>query len=354
MPDIPATGDVVIIGAGLSGALIARYLAEARLQVVVLEAKDMAKATGGGPRVAFVGTPQPYTALQAQFGAEKARQLWRATLDNLEEGRRLLEMMGVPYRRCGALRLAGNTEEAYALQRSAAALQKAGFEAELEDATDLGFVAALRTEDDMAFDVGALIRRLLSHERITVQDRTEVESIEVREKDVLIWARGAYLRSPAAIIAAGAYATHLHPYLAQHMRVMPAHTVECRAEGALPEQALAWNEGRLSLQPSPDKGLPRLAAWVRGADDELWPLLESAAATFCPQTVVEALWGTWLAEGEDGLPLVGEIPQAAGLYTVGGLGGWGLSWAFVAAKRLAALMLDDVTPTWMEVGRFAT
>ncbi len=353
MPDIPVTGDVVIIGAGLSGALVAHYLAEADLQVVVLEAKDIGGTTAGGPRVAFVGTPQPYTALQARFGAEQARQFWQATLDNLEEGRRLLEAVGLPYRRCGALRLAGNTEEAYALQRSAAALQEAGFEVELEDATALGFVAALRTEDDMAFDVAALVRRLLAHERITVQDRTEVESVEVREKDVLVWARGAYLRSPAAVIAAGAYAAHLHPYLARHLRVMPAQTVECRAEEALPEQALVWSEGRLSLQPPPGAGAHRLAAWVRGADDDLWPLLEGAAATFCPQTVLEALWVAWLAEGEDGLPLVGEIPQAAGLYTVGGLGGWGLSWAFVAARRLAALMLEDVAPGWMKAGRFA-
>ncbi len=352
MGDIPITGDVVVIGAGLAGALMAYHLAEARLRVVVLEAKEVASgATGRGDRVAFLGTPTPYVALVEKVGEEEAHRIWEATAENLEEGRRLLDAKAVPYRRSGSLRLAANTEEAYALQRSAEALQAFGFAAEIEDATELGFVAALRTQDDLLFDPVVLTRRLLDHPNITVQDRTEVQSLQSRGEDVLIWARGAYLRSRAVVIAAGAYAVHLHSFLAKHLRVMPIQAVDCTAE-MLPSEPLLWRNGHLALQPPIDGTKHRLVAWVRGLDDAVWPLLGDGARLFCPQATLGQLWAAWLAEGQDGLPLVGELPPGEGLYAIVGLGGWGLSWVFTAARRLAALMIDGSEPPLLNIARF--
>ena len=353
MGDIPITGDVAVIGAGLAGALMAHELAEAHLQVVVLEAKKVAAgATGRGDRVAFLGTPEPYVKLASRVGEEKARRIWEATVENLAEAQKLLEATGIAYRRCGSLRLATSTEEAYALQRSAEALSALGIEAEIEDATDQGFVAALRTQDDLLFDPVVLTERLLDHPNITVQDRTEVKSLESRGEDILIWAQGAYMRSRAVVIAAGAYAVHLHPYFAQHLHVMPIQAANCLAE-ALPDEPIVWREGHLTLQPSPDGRPHRLVAWVRGVDDAVWPLLGEGARLFCPQATLGQVWAAWLAEGEDGLPLVGELPEERGLYALVGLGGWGLSWAFTAARRLASLMIDGNPPSLLDIGRFA-
>ncbi len=353
MGDIPITGDVVVIGAGLAGALMAYHLAEAQLEVVVLEAKEVASgATGRGDRVAFLGTPTPYVTLAEEVGEEQARRIWEATAENLEEGARLLSLKAVPHRRSGSLRLASSTEEAYALQRSAEALETLGFAAEIEDATDLGFVAAMRTHDDLLFDPAMLTQRLLDHPRITVQDRTEVRSLEPRGEDVLIWAQGAYLRSRAVVVAAGAYAVHLHNFLAGHLRVMPIQAVDCTAEG-LPEAPLVWRNGHLALQPPLEGAEHRLVAWVRGVDDAVWPLLGDGARLFCPRAKRGRLWAAWLAEGEDGLPLIGEVSPDEGLYAIAGLGGWGLSWVFTAARRLAALMIDGTEPSLLKIGRFA-
>ncbi len=352
MPDIPITGDVVVIGAGLSGALIAHHLAEADLRVVVLEARRVAgRGTGEGDRVAYLGTPTPYSELAAELGEVQARHRWEATLANLEEARRVLERVDLPYRRCGSLRLATTTEEAYTLQRSAQALTELGFQVEIEDATSLGFVAAMATEDDLLFDPVALTHHLLDHPRITVQDRTEVHALKRHGEDIVIWAQRAYLRSHAAIIAAGAYGVHLDAYLAHHLRVMPIQAVDCKP-GERFERPLLWEEGRISLQPPLDDGTYRLVAWVRSADEAIWPLVDHGASLFCPQSTLAGLWASWLAEGEDGLPLVGELPGTSRLYTISGLGGWGLSWVFLAARQLATLMIEGTEPTMMGTGRF--
>ncbi len=352
MGDIPITGDVAVIGAGLSGALMAYHLAEARQRVIVLEAKEAASgATGRGHRVAFLGTPQPFPLLAGQVGEEKARRIWAATIENAEEAESLLERLAVPYRHSGCLRLAANTEEAYALQRSVEVLEALGVQAEIEDATEMGFVAALETEADILFDPVALTRRLLEHPNITLQEWTEVKSLESRGEDVYIWAKGAYLRSHAVIIAAGAYAVHLHPFLAKHLRVMPIQAVECEVASP-PGRPLVWHGGALTLQPPPGGEKHRLVAWARGVDEAVWPLVEEGARLLCPQATPGQRNVAWIAEGEDSMPLIGGLPGEARMYTLAGLGGWGLSWAFTAARRLAKLMIDGDEPSLLHTERF--
>ena len=72
--------DAVIVGAGLTGALVAHHLAEASLNVVVLEATE---APGGvanrGAGLALLGTPEFYAALQERLDPDTARRIWELT-----------------------------------------------------------------------------------------------------------------------------------------------------------------------------------------------------------------------------------------------------------------------------------
>ena len=76
--------DVIVIGAGLAGALVARYLADGGMQIVVLEATA---SPGGSAKskhiVALLGTPEPYSELESRWGRESALHIWDLTFENL-------------------------------------------------------------------------------------------------------------------------------------------------------------------------------------------------------------------------------------------------------------------------------
>ena len=55
-------------------------------------------------------------------------------------------------------------------------------------------------------------------------------------------------------------------------------------------------------------------------------------------------WTGIMAGTPDGLPLVGALPGRAGTYALGAFNGYGLSFAFLAGRCLAELVVDGQSP----------
>ncbi len=354
MPESGAISDVVVIGAGVTGALIARRMAEANLHVAVLEARPLAgDVFKGSPQMAFLGTPQSFASLADSVSAENALKVWEMTRDSLELLERTAARFGVPTRRVASLRLAQTAEDAERLQESEQVLRRAGYRVSLEDATDWGYLVALRTPDNLMVEAAPLIQALLQHPRIHVETGVDVSAVIPKGPTLEVVARRRFLTTHGVVLSTGAYAVRFSPALQRMVRPLSLHSVLCRAE-LLFTVPLILHEGQTVLHPQ--NAHWRLTAWT--AQDEprkTWRQLGEAAQTLCPTAMVTERRSHWVAVTPDGMPAVGELPDLPGAYLASGLGPWGLSWVGLVAERLCALMLHDQQPGVLglrRLGRF--
>lgn len=356
MSTLSDTYDTVIVGAGLTGALVAHYLAEASQNVAVLEAKSApggAAAKGAG--VAFLGTPEPYTALQARLGADQGRQIWQLTRRNLDLLTSTLQKVHQQATPVGSLRITDAAAEAALLQESATLLRQDLYAAEMDDATDYGYQVGLRTAEDLAFDPEALTAALLDHANIAVEYETEVRAIRQAPRPgetaaLSVWARKHYLHAKNVILANGAHAARLSPTLANIINPLAMRAIDVRCATALPTPLLI-NRGQVTVRAH--GGAVRLVGWSSAAADIL-PVMAGIAQQLCPDAPVLARHSWWAAQSADGLPVVGQTPDMSNVYVVNGLGPCGWSWVCVAVDRLIGALLHDEKIGPLALDRFAT
>jgi len=349
---MPPMCDVAVIGAGLAGALVARQLAQQNLNIVVLDANDVATgATGSSSELALLGTPEFHADLEEQRGPAFATEVWELSARNLELLAATAQSLGLAAPAVGSFRLIGTSAEAILVQRSVQRLSHQGFNVLLEDAMELGYLIGLQTYDDLAFDPVEMTQRLLMHGHITLRPRTEVQRLESDSDGVVLKAKRNSLRAKAVVVATGAFTTRLCPRLAPHLTMLPVQNVECRTQQTLPMPLLLDN-GQILLQ---DRGeFWRLSAWTNQTGEDPWTQIEKYGKQFCPQAIMTRRYTSWVGKSSDGLPLVGQLAGTPHIYTLTGLGPWGLSWAFIATQQLLGLMLHDEDPGLFNVQRFNT
>ncbi|MGC9396973.1 MAG: NAD(P)/FAD-dependent oxidoreductase [Anaerolineae bacterium] len=361
MSTLSDTYDTVVVGAGFTGALVAHHLAKASQNVVVLEAKRAPSSTATtNMGVAFLGTPEPYAALQARLGADEGRQVWKLTRRNLDLLNTTLQKVHQQATPVGSLRVATDTAEVAVLQESATLLRQDLYAAEMDDEigeanlSDYGYEAALRTAEDLAFDPEALTVALLDHANITVEYETEVQAIRQAHRStdtgaLSIWARKHYLHAKNVILASGAHAARLSPELADIINPLPMHAIDLRNEAALPTP-LIIDRGQVVIQAQGESW--RMTGWSSTNEDVL-PMMTEVAQQLCPDAPVLARHSWWAAQSVDGLPVVGQA-NMPNVYIVNGLGPFGWSWACIAVDRLIGAMLHDEKIGLLALDRFST
>lgn len=367
MSTLSDTYDTVVVGAGLTGALVAYHLAEASQSVAVLEAKRAPGSTAAkGAGVAFLGTPEPYAALQTRLGADQGRQVWKLTRRNLDMLTTALQKVHQQATPVGSLRITDDAAEAALLQESAVLLRQDLYAAEMDEdvgfanevgktnLTEYGYQVGLRTAEDLAFEPEALTAALLDHANITVEYETEVQEIRQAQRTsgtaaLSIWARKHYLHAKNVILASGAYSARLCPSLAGIISPLPMHAIDLHNEVALPTP-LIINRGQVVVQAHEEHW--RMVGWS-GADEDILSVMAGVAQQLCPDAPVIARHSWWAAQSVDGLPVVGQAPDMPNVYVVNGLGPCGWSWVCVAIDRLIGALLHDEKIGLLALDRFA-
>lgn len=348
------TCDVVVVGAGIVGAAIAAHLTQAGRQVAVLDAQGVAGgATGRSAGIVVAGMPGHYRWAVQSFGRERARDLWRLSIEGrgrlVETARRL----GVRVESSGSLGLAVTEEEAESLRASAELLREDGFDAWFgaTDRLGRGFRATLRQPDDAVVDVAALTHALLKSAPIAVHSDTEVYDLEAEEEGVRVWARGRTVRCATVVLAVDGYAPLLDRTLGEWVSAgrALAVTTEPLTGVALPGAGIA-DYGYEYACPLPD-GRLILGAWRRpraganepaGTDTPLRDGLARFIERYFPEAKgrIARRHSGIIGLTADGVPIIGRLPDLPQVVFAVGFGAWGLSWAFVAAERLVDWMVQ--------------
>lgn len=355
--------DVAVIGAGITGALVADELVRHGHDVAVLEQRDV----GWGSTCASTALLQyeidvPMTGLAERHGEAAAAQAYLACLHALDElAERVRPFRDVDFARCHSLYFASRGRDVPGLADELALRRRHGIavagcdRGELHERFGVAAPAGLLSRDAARVDPYRLTYRLLARCRRAgahVHDRTEV--VEVRPGRGcmhLRTAEGVNLRAGHVVVAAGYAAQHWLPRPVARNRSSYAYVTDplpAARLGAL-SRTMMWETARpyLYLRSTGDGRL------VVGGEDDAVDIparrdrrvarkaarLERKLARRLPGLEAEPAfaWAGTFAETEDGLPFFGAHPALPRriLFAMA-YGGNGITYSTIGAGMLRA------------------
>ena len=334
--------DVLIIGAGFSGAIVAAQLAEQGAQVSVLDALYV----GGGATRRALGLAT--ASLSPAHAKDTAQGVQRLT--------QFAAQHGVMPQACRVLHVASTPVRADALRINGLSLPGTQFKWETSPSVvPSGFGGGLSVDGSALLDVGMLTSKLLQHRGITVHTGIEVNQLEFQDGRMMALAAGYTIRANTVVLATNAYCGLLSPYLADSVQfargvLWTSRLVETNLasdeeeadEVAAIQMPLIVDGGRLAVVPGADDRV-RIAAWQLGEgqtanpNEDVMRFLGQHMPHLAEQT---ELWQSSVTTTtHDGAPLVGQLAGEGRVFYAVGLGLYGLAWGPVVAERVAGLVI---------------
>lgn len=358
------TADVAVVGAGITGLTAAALLAEAGLDVVVIEARRI--ATGGtGNTTAKVTALQGLTLseISDRLGADAARVYAAANVAGRDLIARLAEerRIGCDLHPCPAFTHAETPEGLRRVEAEVAAARDAGLPVRLETRTDLPFpvTGAARLDDQflihprryclgLAADLAARGVRILERTRVTDLE-FDGDGCRLRAGDHTVRAGRAVIATLLPFPLAGAFFARAYP--------SRSYALSARLDGEAPwGMYLGAETPTRSVRPHPGDGGGWLVvegdAHPTGQDEDTrrhHEEIEAWARRRFPVAEVVHRWSAQDYTSADGVPLVGAItPGADRVLVATGFRKWGMTNGSAAAIMLADLALGRPNP-WLEV-----
>ncbi|KAL4778835.1 FAD dependent oxidoreductase-domain-containing protein [Aspergillus varians] len=391
-PDLPLSADIVVIGSGMSGTLIANHCLQTwpEKSVVVLEAREFCSgATGRNAGHCKPDQWRGFTEFEASFGTEQAlkileneQQTWSALVKYVRENNVDCDLwvgdtLDVPV----TPEVAATARETF--ERFKAAGGKVDHikvthdppkAAEISHIKDAQACYAWPASTLYPWKLTAHIMRDNLKKGVNLQTRTKATQITPSSKPAWNWAvkteRGD-IQCTQVIHATNAYSSALEPslrgliYPTPHMcdRIVPPVAFEGATGLTNSYAVLLPNGGLFSINPrstaegsilfgGSNPGQPELEKWLashpeRGIDDSLLgfkPVTEAVRA-FAEGQIVgwkagfnDDSWSGIIARSADGVPWVGELPGLPGQWVCAGHNGHGMARIFTAAPGLVKLM----------------
>jgi len=371
------TADAVILGAGMTGIGLAHFLAERDIAALVLERDAVASgATGRNLGLLVSGLGEHYACSVEFWGRRQAAAITRLNLQNHALVSELVDRFEIDcgYRRAGSLTAGIHAAEEDDLRRSCRLMQEDGFACtflhaeEMNRALDArGFFGGIHNPEDGVVNSVQLIRglaRAVENSGARIFEQSPVRRFARAGADWVVQTAGGSVTTPHLFLACNAWL----PLLRSQLPLRPVRG-QCRAvaapESSLPEMACLSNYGAEYWRRAGGSclfgGFRRLGGTEEESDsDQVTENIQGALAEFVrmhfplPQAApVTHRWSGIMAYTPDGLPLVGRVSGEEGLYAAAGYTGHGYGFAFLAARWLAELALEqrDVIPAICRIER---
>jgi glycine/D-amino acid oxidase-like deaminating enzyme len=348
----PLDADVIVLGAGLAGAAIARELATRGRRVALVGMREDALAPSLGH--VLVGPGMPYLTAMERFGRDSARQVWECQRESGDRLRLFVDGLrdGCDYRRNGGFLLAADRAEGLRLADSEDLLREDGFPGEfldhymLEARFDVsGFAGAYWAADDAELDVARLLVALVAAaaaEGAIVRPAGPAVTLVTDDGFALAESAAGRVRAPWAVVTAERSLAPVVGPVAERVRSEPLHGLTLRTvPGAvLPSPALTA-DGALAWQVTGDR-LILAGRGSRSSETADFSVLDAMARRL--GCAPGSRWEAAIGATADGLPMIGLVPERP-LAVAVGLGTLAASYAFMAARWIAEAIISGRDPT---------
>ena len=365
------TCDVVVLGGGITGALITYVLTKAGVDVVVLDKRDIASgSTSASTAMLQYEIDKELQELTTMVGQADAVRSYRLGLEALEA---LEEIVGV----VGATHLFQRVASIYAtrykrhrrrLQTEFAARQAAGFNvryaepAELKACYGLQAQGAIISAEGAVTDAYALAHTLFAHCKnlgARILDRTEATKIVPTATGITVQTnRNASIQAAKVVFATGYETQH---YLKQKMATLHS-TFALVSEPtpiaiAIKDAYLLWETARpyfylratadnrliLGGGDEPFRNPQKRDRLIAKKSKQLLKLFTLFYPDF-PQPEIAFAWAGTFGETKDGLAYIGESPELPNSYFALGYGGNGITYSMIAARIILDLYMGKANP----------
>jgi len=367
LPD--ARADVAIIGAGISGSIIAERLSETGMSVLLLDRR----APGLGSTAASTAQVMwamdvPLSTLAADLGFGEAARRWRRVYRAVRGLAERMDVLGIDGEKqdCPTVYLEGPMLDADALTREAELHRKAGLPSEFLDAGSvasrfgIATRAAIVSSGGFSIDPVKTAHGMLEVARAhwaRICHPVDVVSLTSRKDGVsLSLAGGGVVEAGAVILASG--------YERAALFLPPAFSllstfVMATAPGVAPawrENAMIWEaaDPYLYLRSDTEGRIIAGGEDIEFAEERTRDaLIGTKAGTIAAKSgallqgreiAVERAWAAMFGSSPDGLPAIGQAATMQNVWLAAGFGGNGIAFSALAAELLTSALTGNPDP----------
>lgn len=359
--------DALIVGAGITGALMAERLTRQGLDVVIVDRERPGRgSTAASTAMLLWEIDRSLGELTDLYGFERARRAYRASYDAATGLQEIVSTFGIAcdLRPKSSLYLAAG-DSATSLRDEHALRGRAGLPGdfcdhrELMHAFEIARTGALVSPGSADVDpvrlTDGLLRlatsrgaRLISAEATTFDPSSASVCVGLDD--------GHECQARVAVLATG--------YVMPDIVTTTIQTTQSSwAIATTPQPERLWRGGALIWEDSDDYLYARTTADGRiiigGEDEEIFDpgkrdvliagkakILQRKLAALWPRAALDltCAWSGVFDTTRDGLPLIGPVPGANNIYAAYGYGGNGITFSFMAAQLIGDLIAGQSSP----------
>ena len=354
--------DVLVIGAGITGAMISDALSDLGLKVVIVDKRGPAKgSTTASTAMVLYEIDTPLIKLARKIGKADAIRAWRRTRLAVDAVGARLEELGTPdAARRNSLYLAGNVLNADGLAREHDARRAAGLASRFLDRRALRAHFGIKSDaavmgyGDIAIDPRQTTLALLQaacDQGATIYAPVDIVDIDAKKSRVIATTKdGRRIHSRHLVFASGYEFPDQVPRKGHTINSTWAIATVAQPRRLWPGQCMIWeaSDPYLYMRTTPDGRV------ICGGEDEEFSEESERDAQLTPKTkalqrklerlfprldtTVEFAWTGLFGESSTGLPTIGQVPGLPNCWVALGYGGNGITYSRVAADVIAGAL----------------
>ncbi|HEX4372172.1 MAG TPA: FAD-dependent oxidoreductase [Puia sp.] len=357
--------EVAVIGAGITGALVAHHLFDAGIKVCVFDKRHVGTgSTAASTSLLQYEIDTPLHKLSEMIGEKNAIGAYRLCLGSIDDLKKICDELTTSvdlefkksFQYASYKKHVGDLKKEYTMRR------KNGIVIHYLDEDDIkkkwGFYAPAGIISDKGAQIDAykLTHQLLISDvkkGLNVFDNTEIINIEHKKRSVQLTTKsGKIITARYVVIACGYESQHYLPKKVESLQSTFAIASEPLATDKIwYHNSLIWETASpyLYLRTTKDKRI------IIGGKDEIFlnavkrdskihaktKLLEKSFAKLFPTILFKTdfQWAGTFATTKDGLPYIGSIMKRPHTFFALGFGGNGITYSVIAAQAITQKIL---------------